>query len=399
MSSSAVPAKLGRQPTLDGIRGLAILAVLAAHFDWPWLPGGFLGVDIFFALSGFLITTLLLDEQFESGGISLRYFFARRAIRLYPALVALVIVSTAFSLLFHHEISMRQDLWNAVGVLTYEVNWQDLADPNGWHGGMPHTWSLAIEVQFYIVWAVTIAFLSRRFGVVQERSKLLNILTAIAIIVVIASAGWRAVLWVQQTRWLRMYLGTDTRLDAVFIGALAALIRLRFLAAPEKVRWLTSTGRIAISILESICALVLAVLLVTLHWEKALPGMIAFALAGGVTAVLILTTTLRADSLFGWVLGAPVLRWFGRISYSLYLWHVPVEKFATSQSLIALGLPPLVAEGVRLAVAIISGVISYHLIEQTFLRLKRRFEPSLSQAEANGPTALLEHEVRPDTAV
>lgn len=366
------PKPLGHQPNLDGLRGIAVLAVLFFHLDWPWCPGGFLGVDVFFTLSGFLITTLLLEEHFSTGQISVTRFFIRRGIRLYPALVALVIVSTAFSFLAHKDPSRTFTI--ALSVLGYVANWATMLDTSGWFGGMPHTWSLAIEVHFYVLWAVTLALIAKRFNSAQERTSLLKILSVVAVGTIVASAGWRAILWAQGAPWLRMYLGTEARLDAVFIGALAALVRLRLLTSGG-VHWFLSARRLPIALIEIICVLALAALFATTQWRSALPGMTAFTLAGLATAGLVLTTTLQPNSLISPLLSTSVMTWFGRISYSLYIWHVPAGKFVKIEKFHAMGIPPIVAELVRFGMMIVVAAISYYLIERTFVRLKNRFEP------------------------
>jgi len=370
--TTASPPILGRQPSLDGIRGVAILAVLAIHFDWPWLPGGFLGVDIFFTLSGFLITTLLLEERFVNGKISLKRFFFRRGIRLYPALVALVIVSTVYTLRFHRETSMSSMLGIDVGVLTYVSNWQILAESlKEWYGGMWHTWTLSIEAQFYLVWALVIAFFSRRISGPEMRSRLIRILSLAAFGIAIVSASWRAILWAKGDSWLRLYLGSDTRLDGLMIGACSGLFRLDSLtsATPPAI---VLADRMVLSAFEVFCASVIAFLLIILPWHSGLPGMSAFPITSLATAALILTTTMRKDTLFTNVLRMRILRWFGLISYSLYLWHIPAARIVSSSRLIAAGLPYPLAEFIRFGTTVVIALAFYLLIEKPFLRLKTR---------------------------
>ncbi len=376
------PDSLGHQPALDGLRGIAILTVLFFHNGWPGFNGGFLGVDIFFALSGFLITTLLLEEKLVTGGLSLPRFFMRRGLRLYPALVALVLVSTAFSLLGHKEAGAGRTGMIALSVLGYMANWATMFDSKGWFGGMPHTWSLAIEVHFYILWALIIGWFSSRTPA-GSVPRLLRNLAWCAAGIVILSAGWRAWLAAQGAPWLRMYLGTDTRLDAVSLGSLAAIFRLQHLLSGSG-KWFPSAGPRRIAVLEVACMITLALLVTLTGWRAVTPGMPAFALAGLATALLILTTTLRPDSLFRKALSQPVLTWFGRISYSLYIWHVPASKFVKAEKLKAMGLPPAASELIRLAIMIAVALVSYHLIERTFVRLKNRFEPDKRSKSTTG---------------
>lgn len=380
---------MGRQPTLDGIRGLAILAVLAFHQQLHWLPGGFLGVDIFFALSGFLITTLLLEEDFQRGGISLPGFFFRRVVRLYPALICLVIVSTAFTLL-KHQASVGRAAFVAAGVLGYCANWITMVDPKGWFGGMPHTWSLSVEAHFYLLWALTVTYVVRRHPNPADRRKLLNLLTTIALVIVVASATWRACLWWRQqvgetdldalaNAWLRTYLATDCRLDGVFLGATAALIRLR-IYLPGGTSWFASLSRPAVITLQSVALAGLAFLLATTRWGTALPGLVGFGVASGLTGILILTTVMHTGTFAGALFGNSILMWIGRISYSIYIWHVPADKFL--DKLLSHGWNPALAETLRTVVTIILGALSYYIVERTCLKLKNPFRPALPTEKA-----------------
>jgi len=372
--SSIVPPPLGRQPALDGIRGIAILSVLVFHFGWKWLPGGFLGVDVFFALSGFLITTLLLEDQLQFGVISLKRFFLRRAIRLYPALVALVAVSTVFTLYFHRTTSLGRVFTIAEGVLLYDANWLTYADSSGWFGGMPHTWSLAVEAQFYLLWSVIITVVSRHYAAASERKTMTRMLILVASMIWVGSSAWRAILWSQDAEWLRTYLGTDTRLDGVFLGSTAALLRLLWLQHPRRA-WLMRVSRPTTALVELASLGVLVFLFATLNFGQSHCGLIGFTAAGAATSVLILTSVLRPDSILGPVFRLPMLTWIGRISYSIYIWHVPAEKLIRTESLLAHGFSPLAAEAMRVVVTLLLGAASYYGIERTFLKLQNHFRP------------------------
>jgi peptidoglycan/LPS O-acetylase OafA/YrhL len=369
--------KLGHTPCLDGMRGIAILAVLIFHLEWHWLPGGFFGVDIFFALSGFLTTTLLLEEQFAFGKISLKRFFLRRAIRLYPALVALVIFSSLFTLVFHRATSLGRVFTIAASILSYNANWLSLANNGGWLGGMTHTWSLAIEGQFYLLCALIIAFAARRYSAAKDRQTLLKTLAIVAITIGVASSLWRAILWSYDAEWMRTYLGTDTRLDGVFIGSAAALLRLHGLHRPSSF-WLLRISRFSTALIEICCVSVLVFLLTTLNFHQSHLGLLGFTIASVMTSVLILTSVLRTDSLLSSFFRLSILTWIGRISYSIYIWHMPAKTVLSSDRLIALGFSPLAAEIGRVAVSLLLGAASYYGIEKIFMKLQRKYKPQAS---------------------
>lgn len=361
----SVPS-LGRQPALDGIRGIAVLVVLAHNHGCKWLGGGFLGVDVFFALSGFLITTLLLEDHARHGSISLPAFFARRFLRLYPALVVLVL----FALLSSFAWSTNVPAWwrstVVVSVLTYWSNWLHLSDLQAWFGGISHTWSLAIEMQYYVLWAAIMATVTR------GRGADLRTLALIAAGIAVTSAVWRDILWSLNEGYPRLYAGSDTRLDAVFLGSLAALLRLRHLTVAPFAT-LANLSRRHLWLAELFC--LGAVLGSFRNFDQDEPsayfaGIPAVALA---TSALILSSLLRRESLAARLFATPVLAWFGRISYSLYLWHVPVGKVLPVEFLLSRGVPPFAAYTIRAAVSITVAAGSYYGIERPFLRLKVRF--------------------------
>ena len=358
-------AALGRQPALDGIRGVAVLIVLGHNLGWAWLKGGFFGVDVFFALSGFLITTLLLEEYAHQGTISLRRFFARRCLRLYPALVLVVAFSALSVLVFHPPVTGARVALMLGSTLAYFSNYVLAADTQAWAGGLAHTWSLAVEVHFYILWAVTVTWITRRRGMD------LRLLTRIALGAAFASAAWRLTYWWVSGNADRVYAATETRLDSVFFGAGAALIRLRHLAQPKRTG-LGSLGRWSVGAVELAGVSVVVVLVLCIKQGSPVASAGGYGLVGAITAALILTALLNPHSWVGrWATGS-LPAWFGRISYSLYLWHVPASKLFTAERLAPLGWPPVMVEASRAAVSILLAVVSYYAVERFFLRLKGR---------------------------
>jgi len=367
MLSPHIP-RLGRQPALDGIRGAAVLVVLGHNLGWQWLPGGFFGVDMFFALSGFLITTLLLEEFSRTGGISLGRFFVRRGLRLYPALVVLVAFSVASVFVFHPPVSAPRVTLMAVSVLGYFSNWVLALDSRAWAGGMGHTWSLAIEVHFYILWALVVVAVTRRRGAD------LRLLGTLAFAIALTSGLWRAAAWMMGWEASYLYADTDARLDSVFLGAGAALLRLAHFNDPQAspMRFL---NRWTIWSFETAGIAVLVTLICTVQQSAPAAYLGGFGLAGAATALLILTAQLSQHSFVAQAASLRVLAWFGVVSYSIYLWHVPVGKVLPAGSFAHLGLPPVAVEILRACIVVVIAAGSYYGIERYFLRLKNRGGP------------------------
>ena len=366
MLSPNIP-RLGRQPVLDGIRGVAVLVVRGHNLGWKWLPGGFFGVDMFFALSGFLITTLLLEEYSRTGRISLGRFFVRRGLRLYPALVVLVAFSVASVFVLHPPVAAPRVTLMAVSVLGYFSNWVLAMDPRAWAGGMGHTWSLAIEVHFYILWALVVVAVTRRRGAD------LLVLGVLAFTIALTSGLWRAAAWMMGWEASYLYADTDARLDSVFLGAGVALLRLGHFNDPQASP-LRLMNRWTIWSFETACIAVLATLVCTVRQSAPTAYLGGFGVAGGATALLILTTQLSRFSFVARAASLRILAWFGVVSYSIYLWHVPVGKLLPAGSFAGLGLPPVTVEILRAAIAVVIAAGSYYSVERYFLRLKNRKE-------------------------
>jgi peptidoglycan/LPS O-acetylase OafA/YrhL len=339
------------RPSLDGIRGVAILAVLIYHCGL--LSGGFLGVDVFFTLSGFLITSLLLAEYAATGRISLRHFYARRALRLLPALGGLL-VSGGLVLVAAYPEFWRLICLYVAAVLFYVANWAKIA---GWGLGIfGHTWSLAIEEQFYLIWPLAV------WGLVStvRRPRVVGLL------LIAAAAGsllWRITLAASGPR---IYLGLDTHADGLLLGAAVAFWAMRGDLVTARRAWIWHTA-------GALAALALLGLFLTSRYDPSYRQGVT-VLAAGVTAVLM----LDAPSPGSWL--APVLeaRWLvglGRISYGVYLWHFPVFFWTgcLRQEGTGPAAPPLtLLFGWGLTVAI--ALTSYVVIERPALAYKTRFQ-------------------------
>ena len=325
------------QPALDGLRAVAVLAVLLYHHHrgggfGRLGRGGFLGVDVFFVLSGYLITTILLHAQRSTGTIDLGRFWTRRARRLIPALLVLLVVAVVLgrSLYPDRQAALHQDL---LPTLLYVENWHIAL----WHGSklspIAHTWSLSVEEQFYLVWPVAVMGL-----VALTRRRIRRMLPIVAGLAVL-SAIWTSV----ALSGVRAYFGTDARAQELLVGAaLATLTVGSTLSVPERFR----------TILDS-TAVVLLIALVALliggpaagAWEDG--GLLVFA----VGVALLITAAVQTGGPVRTILAAGPLAAIGRISYGLYLFHLPVFAWINDSSGIT-GMPLFfVRTGVTAALA------------------------------------------------
>ncbi len=336
-------------PSLDGVRGIAILPVLALHGTYGLIPGGFLGVDLFFVLSGFLITALLCREYGDTGTVNLPKFFARRALRILPPVVVALGLATALGG-FH---SYRQ----LAPVLFFYANY---ASPT-LLGPMAHTWSLAVEEQFYLVWPVIFLLCMRYRGLAGA--------TSAALIILVSSFVARAVAEAHGVGVETTYRSSLMRADSLAAGCLAALIPLR----PERKR--PSWGDAASVIF--FCSYLLCIFRVrsedmTLRYV----GFTAFAVGAGYAIRRLVTS----DSL-GALRQALSMKWIrhiGKMSYGLYIYHLPIffalERYRVPHSTFNF----VVLTTLRLLLTFAFSELSYRFVETPILKLKRRFAISNS---------------------
>jgi peptidoglycan/LPS O-acetylase OafA/YrhL/lysophospholipase L1-like esterase len=311
----ASAAVAGRIDGLDGLRGLAVTAVVAFHL-WPRrVPGGFLGVDVFFVISGFLITTLLVREGKETGQVDLLAFWRRRARRLLPALLVVVPLSVLAAAQVNDDLLVGIDR-QTIGALTFSSNWLEIgAGANYFDATTPKLfgtfWSLGVEEQFYLLWPVVLVALV--IGVRSAR----NCMRAAAGLAV-ASAGLMAILYRPGANPTRVYHGTDTHLFGLMIGAAVAFAFAGDVGVVAQRRW----GRLRLWV--GWLALVLLVAMVlTVDGGSAFPYRGGIALASLLTAVMVASLPGRASA-FTSVHRWPPLAWVGERSYGIYLWHWPV---------------------------------------------------------------------------
>jgi peptidoglycan/LPS O-acetylase OafA/YrhL len=349
--SPSLEDPLGYRPALDGVRALSIIAVMAFHSGL--ISGGWLGVDVFFTLSGFLITTLLLDERNRTGDVDLHAFYWRRFLRLVPALAVVAIICTARTVAIIPEGHRASVVLSLVAIMFYVGNWAAIAGaPQALLG---HTWSLSIEEQFYLLWPPAIRLLLRR---VSARGVLVGLLAAAT-----ASAAYRCIAAQRGPdsdlgRYL--YLGTLTHADGILIGcALACWVRM-----PS-----TSFNAVMVQI-GGVCGLLfmaVALIIVPFHYYFSWwTPTTAIALA----TCLVISGTLRSGSWIGRLLGLPPCVWLGKRSYGIYLWHVPV--FVALSALSERGLRYNSGRVVLAWIATFGiAALSYRYIEAPLLRFKQ----------------------------
>ena len=373
--------RLPYMPGLDGLRALAVIAVLLYHGGLPWIPGGFLGVEIFFVLSGYLITSLLLAEWQAKGFIELKAFWLGRARRLLPALYLMVMVTLVYAVLFlpGEVASLRSDTLAAFG---YVTNWylifghESYFEAVGRPSLLKHLWSLAVEEQFYLVWPA-VFWLGISLGATRRRRRrlLVGALGGATLSVLLM-----AVMYVPGTDPSRLYYGTDTRAAGLLIGAALALVwtpgprTSRVSCRPRHseawARFLRRWGWIAPTLLDVLGLFALGALV---YFCLDLGEYDPFLYRGGLalvslsTAALIMAlayphTRLGGVSLLGW---AP-LRWIGERSYGIYLWHWPIFMITRSHLDVPLEGLPLLA--LRLGVTVVLADLSYRFVETPIRR-------------------------------
>ena len=350
----------GRRRDIQGLRALAVIAVILDHvIAWP--GGGFAGVDIFFVISGFLITGVLLREHERTGRISLRTFYGNRLRRILPAAAAALAVTTALGVVLFNQTRALSTAWDALSALFFAANWRFTAvGTDYFHATAPvsvlqHYWSLSVEEQFYLLWPVllivALGTASRRGrGSGRDRARGRRLLGAVAVVVVAASFGYAV--WETATNPTVAYFSTFSRVWELGVGAALAIAAPLFLRMPLAARIVLGWAGLA-GIIASF-----AVVTSSLPF----PGPWA-ALPVGAT-VLVIAAGIGGTQRNLFPLTNPVSVYLGNISYSLYLWHFPVFVFLTLVLPEASTTTTLLVLGTTLAVS----VVSYYLIEQPLHR-------------------------------
>ncbi|MHB1518960.1 MAG: acyltransferase family protein [Acidimicrobiales bacterium] len=351
-----------RFSALDGIRAFAVLAVIAYHAGIPWTGGGLLGVDVFFVLSGFLITSLLCRELTRSGTVRLGRFWAQRARRLLPALFITILGVAGYCYVFRHSLDLTSIRGDAIATLLYVANWHFIVSDQGYFtlsaapSPLLHTWSLAVEEQYYLVWPLVALFVVRRWST--------RALARTAAVGALASAVLSVSLYAAGFSINRIYYGTDTRAQALlvgsFLGAVGAHATDRFSIVPA--RWVsTARSRLVWTIPGLVGA-------VGLGWAwHAVGGQDPFLYEGGFLlvalaagAVILTCVTVPRSSLARFLSLTPLV-FIGRISYGLYLYHWPLFLAIDHAHT---GLSGIRLLGARLAATFAVAVVSFRFVEE-----------------------------------
>ncbi|MEI6413613.1 MAG: acyltransferase [Pseudomonadota bacterium] len=361
---------LGYIPELDGLRGIAVLAVMLFHAKAPFMKGGFIGVDLFFVLSGFLITAILIREYDTNHHIHLKHFYLRRVLRLAPALMLLLLVHASLSLFFLDEAKAHSNLIDSLIALFYASNWArafNIHPPDL----LGHTWSLSIEEQFYILWPLMLLLFLRA---TDSRKKLF--LT----VVLLAVFSWvlRIFLASHGASVQRLYNGLDTRADALLIGcALGVALSSNLLS--EKLQGMLSP---LMKYATPLSALALIAIGHGSTWNGRYVYYWISFLVSLFSAILIFDVLMTKNAILKSILSHYFLVWTGSISYGLYLWHYPIYMTMKSYGFDRLSIITLGS-----AMTFLAASSSYYLMERPILKLKSR----LSRARSGtlpGPLAV-----------
>lgn len=352
----------GYMPGLDGLRALAVFAVIAYHLNLTWVPGGLLGVSLFFVLSGYLITNILLKQWEQSGGIDLKDFWLRRARRLLPALFVMLAGVMSWVMLCAPErmAALKQE---AVAAAFYASNWYlifhqvSYFESFGPPSPLGHLWSLAVEEQFYLFWPLLLGL-----GLRCLRQRKWIIIGTMA--VALASAEAMALIYIPGHDPSRVYYGTDTRAFALLVGAVLAMVWPSRKMNPN----LSGNKRLALDLAGGLGLMVVLLMIgKTNQYQTSLyqGGLLLYSVAAACLVAVLAHPASYLGRLFGW---GP-LRWLGECSYGIYLWHYPV---------IILTNPVVSTEGLSLsrtllqiAVSITLAALSRYLIEEP-IRCGRR---------------------------
>jgi len=345
-------------PAIDGLRAVAVIAVMLYHLGFTWIPGGFLGVDLFFVISGYVITRLLLDSIQRSGGLDLRAFYKARIRRLFPPLVFMIFVTIIYISIWAPE-TMRRFVSDSPFALFGGMNWwlvfrhTDYFDTISRPPLLQHTWSLGVEAQFYLIWPLILLLVLRQFGKAKIPGAALFIAAISGIALLLVSFEVDAA---NASQVSHVYFGTDTHSIGLFLGAALAVSWV-----PQNLQ--EQVNRRAQDFIDGIGVIGFVGLLGTfLLVNENDPTLykLAFPLAG-LFGCAILTSIVHPASRFAPILSNKVAVWIGERSYAIYLWHWVV--FQVTRPAVDLEGSPWALYALRILVVFALADISLRLVE------------------------------------
>jgi peptidoglycan/LPS O-acetylase OafA/YrhL len=345
-------------PAIDGLRAVAVIAVMLYHLGFSWIPGGFLGVDLFFVISGYVITRLLLDSIQRSGGLDLRAFYKARIRRLFPPLVFMIFVTTIYIGIWAPE-TMRRFVSDSPFALLGGMNWwlvfrhTDYFDTISRPPLLQHTWSLGVEAQFYLIWPLILLLVLRQFGKAKIPGAALFIAAISGIALLLVSFEVDAA---NASQVSHVYFGTDTHSIGLFLGAALAVSWV-----PQNLQ--EQVNRRAQDFIDGIGVIgfvgLIGVFLLVNENDPTLYKL-AFPLAG-LFGCAILTSIVHPASRFAPILSSKIAVWIGERSYAIYLWHWVV--FQVTRPTVDLEGSPWALYALRILVVFALADISLRLVE------------------------------------
>ena len=353
-------------PSIDSLRALAVLAVIIYHVDVNYLPGGFLGVDLFFVLSGYLISSLIIKEYRKTGSLNLYNFYIRRARRLLPAVYFMITVGLVVMVLFN-EVLLRKSHLDAIFGYIYSSNWWyifhklDYFDSFGAQSPFKHLWSLAIEEQFYMIFPLLFLLINRKKkskdGTYKLNKNFLYVVLGLILVSLIAH-----ILLFDINNISRIYFGTDTRAFSLLIGVVGAILypmeKLHAKVTPQQNIMYSVVSLVSIATL-------ITVMIYTSEYNTWLyrGGFLLVAILG----LIVIISSGKQHTLMSRLLSFKPVVFIGKISYSLYLWHFPVLVLTTPVS--EIGNPNIIFVILRVILTFVLASASYVFVETPIRKL------------------------------